>query len=427
MDDTASALRPDDVTRPGFGNVHTSTLQSPFDARSTPLPKTVTWYESEDAETESDADADADAEPESESESEPKPKSEVESETDSSSCSSCTSSSASSSKSNDSVDTIRAENEIEADADYVAPQSLLRAVNDAKALWVSFRTRRSALDATSEKPGTFEILLDASKPSPSADSKSAALQLHAVTHDGSDVVVNISASETGEWFATAPSDAAGKVNKEESLHMLLVGLRKHGLLTAARQVLPSVETYIWLHAAPTEEDAIVDVHARRQARHERNVKTYNAFVIKRGDDVALLQANRPFQIVPAPYKQPHVVLATVRARVKTGRRAKGVPETYGVAIYVLGYHRASRTWFLTPPTSPLVYMSNSLDALLDDGIASDAVVTLRKQRNDKGVPRKQTDTSDASHEHKHKHKHKHHHRHDDNDDDKTPGTGAGLQ
>jgi hypothetical protein len=65
-------------------------------------------------------------------------------------------------------------------------------------------------------------------------------------------------------------------------------------------------------------------------------------------------------------------------------------------------------------------MSNSLDALLDDGIASDAVVTLRKQRSDKGVPRKQTDTSDASH------KHKHHHRHDD-DKNKTPGTGAGLQ
>ena len=419
MDDTASALRPDDAARPGFG-VHANTLQSPFDTRSTPLPKTVTWYESEDAETESESEPEPEPEPETETEPESEPKSEVDSETDSSSCSSCTSSSSSSSsKSKDSADTIRAENEIEADADYVAPQSLLRAVNDAKALWVSFRTRRSALDATSAKPGTFEIVLDASKPSPSADSKSAALQLHAVTRDGSDVVVNISASETGEWFATGIADAAEKVNKEESLHMLLVGLRKHGLLTAARQVLPSVETYIWLHAAPTEEDDIVDVHARRQARHERNVKTYNAFVIKRGDDVALLQANTPFQIVPAPYKQPHVVLATVRARVKTGRRAKGVPETYGVAIYVLGYHRASRTWFLTPPTSPLVYMSNSLDALLDDGIASDAVVTLRKQRSDKGVPRKQTDTSDASHKH-------HHHRHDD-DKNKTPGTGAGLQ
>jgi hypothetical protein len=415
MDDTASALRPDDATRPGFG-VHATTLQSPFDTRSTPLPKTVTWYESEDAETESESEPEPEPEPEPETE----PETKVDSETDSSSCSSCTSSSSSSSKSKDSADTIRAENEIEADADYVAPQSLLRAVNDAKALWVSFRTRRSALDATRAKPGTFEIFLDTSKPSPSADSKSAALQLRAVTRDGSDVVVNISASETGEWFATAVADTAGKVNKEESLHMLLVGLRKHGLLTAARQVLPSVETYIWLHAAPTEEDAIVDVHARRQARHERNVKTYNAFVIKRGDDVALLQADTLFQIVPAPYKQPHVVLATVRARVKTGRRAKGVPETYGVAIYVLGYHRASRTWFLTPPTSPLAYMSNSLDALLDDGIASDAVVTLRKQRNDKGVPRKQTDTSDASHEHKH------HHRHDD-DKNKTPGTGAGLQ
>ena len=370
--------------------------------------------------------------------------------------------------------TVDEDNDIEADGSYTPSQRLLCAANDGKVLWLTYRPYRSLKREPAS--GSFEILPEAQ--GTTCTEFACPLQLHAIGHAGTDIFIDIEADAGGVWtasnvpsipkherakrlyhgddddFSTTGSSsgsaytsdssddddgdseegvvkrhaitaAGGRVKARSSdvtsitrpsLHLLLDRLRRSGIIYKKATVLSHIEHYIWL--PDNDKTSVKRVGARderRDLRKRRNDDEYAKYLLPAQDDAALLKpTGNKFQIIPSPYRQPHVELSTLRARTKTGRRDKGVREAYGIATYILGFHEATRTWFLTSPSSPLVYVSKSLHALLADGISDDIVVKVRKERSDKGISRKAMANDGASGDGRRKHghdKHRHRHRH----------------
>jgi len=339
----------------------------------------------------------------------------------------------SSSASESETDTIVADNEIEADAAYVPDQGLLRAINDSKVLWLTYHPNPS-LDPKA-RPGAFEIV---PVQGTVCTQYACALQLHVIGHNRGNIEIDIEADSRGEWTATnvprlpkdqrattraedddedsnsdsddydsdiatgATASAGPKTVTKPSLHLLLNSIRRSGIIYSRAKPLPNIEHYIWLPSDDADEGV---ASVRRASRKEANDAVYAKYVAPAWNAAAHATLLKPtgnrFHIVPSPYKQPHMDVSTLRARSKTGRRAKGVREAYSTATFILGFHPRTKTWFLTDPHSPLVYVSKTVHALLTHGISEDIVVKIRKQRSDKGVARKVVD----GHTHKHKGSH----------------------
>ena len=291
---------------------------------------------------------------------------------------------------------------------YSAKDSLVRAVNDAKVLYIAFR----ALPCPNSKayPGRFEFLL---APGDRCSESACPLQLHISTaKTAPDFYGDLTATPDGTWLMKGLG-AVGLTQSFESLHAVLSASRGRGLINATAVAMPYVKFYLWVQPQEAPEEVLTDRTARRARRAAWNSAYRDKYFVDVADDDALLRGDKPFQILESPYRQPHVVLLTLRARVQTKPKTSlsssssssfssfgrsDVTSSYEIADYVLGYHEASETWFLTPPLLHVAYLSLSLQALVTQSVQlvlRDAVPaktkadgTARKRRSDVGKTHK---------------------------------------
>ncbi len=217
---------------------------------------------------------------------------------------------------------------VEAASMYVPSFALAAAVDDSKILYEAFHLK----PPSTLQPFTWYLSL-----APQADASKARTLLLGGCGDYKTFVTKIRAQPDGTWIVE-PSN--GSVRDYQTLHITLAK-EIQGVLTAGRHSLvPQVHTYTWL---PDVENKDTVTPAVTRINREVYAKYMTS-------SLTVPSAEQMFSICQVPYRQPHVMLTVL--------------TTADTAVYSLGFHPETKTWFVTDPAGTWAKLSYRLDVLL---------------------------------------------------------------
>lgn len=241
-------------------------------------------------------------------------------------------------------DVVNAATSAEASAAYLVPPALAAVIDDAKVLWLSFHMR----DPERLLDNTWGIKC-ASEEEERGDgdggggAKPCALELFG-KYKHRKFSARLTAYDDGTWVVQNNSTPRPKPKRYGTLHALLAG-ELPGLFAAGK------------HALPPQAGFVQYVDGGRPSK-ELDVASVGVWRAHQVDDLSAPDPGGVFTITPAPYPQPHVVLGTL------------VTEDH--AEYAVGYHPATKSYFLTDPRAEWARVSYSLPALVSTLSAPDA-------------------------------------------------------
>lgn len=207
--------------------------------------------------------------------------------------------------------------------------ALAAAVDDSKVLYEAYHSTAP----TTLQPYTWYFTLASKEPNAA---KSQTLLLGGVG-DYKTFSTRMRAKQDGTWVVGL---GAADEREYQTLHIALAKEISSVLAAGKHRMVPQVTTYTWL---PDVENK--DVVTAKVAQINRDV--FSKYMT---ETLQVPTAAQLFSICQVPYRQPHVLLAVL--------------TTTDSAVYSLGFHLESKTWFVTDPASSWAKLSYRLDILL---------------------------------------------------------------